>query len=149
MADLIAELEPVLRLLAQRPNVKLNLEIQSGLPPLSIDRLRIQHVVCALVQNAIEASRAMNPPLVRIAVSGDPYLVLVDVVDHGADIPAAARDQLFRPSFTTKADSTGLGLASSRAIMEAHQGTIGFEDMNGGGAKFWFRLPADAGENAT
>jgi signal transduction histidine kinase len=37
---------------------------------------------------------------------------------------------------------TGLGLASSRAIAEAHQGSIGFENVSGGGARFSLRLPA-------
>lgn len=149
MAEVIAELKPVLRLLAERSNVTLEIEIQPGLAPVSIDRLRIQHVLCAFVQNAVEASSATSRPVVRIDVGGDRYSVLVGVVDHGGGIAAAARDQLFRPFFTTKADGTGLGLASSRAIVEAHGGTIGFEDVSGGGAKFWFRLPANAGVNAT
>jgi signal transduction histidine kinase len=34
-----------------------------------------------------------------------------------------------------------LGLASSRAIVEAHEGTIGFEADAAGGTRFWFRLP--------
>jgi signal transduction histidine kinase len=32
-------------------------------------------------------------------------------------------------------------LASTRAIVEAHQGTIGFEQLASGGSRFWFRLP--------
>ena len=147
IAELITELEPVLQLLAERSKVKLDIEIQSDLPPIAIDRLRIQHVVFALVQNAIEAPG--STPAVRIDVSGDRYSVLIGVVDRDAGIAAAARDQLFRPFFTTKANGTGLGLASSRAIVEAHEGTIGFEDVNGGGARFWFRVPANAGADET
>jgi two-component system sensor kinase FixL len=149
IAELITELKPVLQLLAERSKVKLDIDIQRGLPPVSIDRLRIQHVVCALVQNAIEAPGAASTPAVRIDVSGDRYSVVVSVADNGSGIAAAARDQLFRPFFTTKGNGTGLGLASSRAIVEAHEGTIGFEDVNGGGTRFWFRLPATAGVNET
>jgi signal transduction histidine kinase len=100
-----------------------------------------------LVQNAIEAPG--STPTVRLDVSGDRYSVMVGVVDHGNGIAAAAREQLFRPFFTTKNNGTGLGLASSRAIVEAHEGTIGFDDVNGGGTRFWFRLPADAQANDT
>lgn len=147
IAELMTELKPVLQLLAERSNVKLDIETQARLPPVSIDRLRIQHVVFTLVQNAIEAPG--GTPAVRIDVSGDRYSVLISIVDQGTGITAAARDQLFRPFFTTKANGTGLGLASSRAIVEAHEGTIGFEDVNGGGTRFWFRLPASAGADAT
>jgi two-component system sensor kinase FixL len=147
IAELITELKPVLQLLAERSEVKLDVDIQPDLPPVSIDRLRIQHVVCALVQNAIEAPG--STPTVRLDVSGDRYSVMVGVVDHGNGIAAAAREQLFRPFFTTKNNGTGLGLASSRAIVEAHEGTIGFDDVNGGGTRFWFRLPADAQANDT
>jgi signal transduction histidine kinase len=57
--------------------------------------------------------------------------------------------QLFRPFFTTKPQGTGLGLASSRAIVEAHDGEIGVEGDPSGGAQFWFRIPADTGDRAT
>jgi signal transduction histidine kinase len=52
--------------------------------------------------------------------------------------------QLFRPFFTTKPQGTGLGLASSRAIIESHEGTIGFANVPAGGSRFWFRLPLAA-----
>jgi len=51
------------------------------------------------------------------------------------------REKLFRPFFTTKRHGTGLGLASSRAIIESHEGTIGFDNLPAGGSRFWFRLP--------
>jgi Signal transduction histidine kinase len=75
--------------------------------------------------------------------------VMTTVSDRGLGISAIARDNLFRPFFTTKANGTGLGLASSRAIVEAHEGTIGCEDTAGGGATFWFHLPAAAPEAST
>jgi signal transduction histidine kinase len=43
--------------------------------------------------------------------------------------------------FTTKAGGTGLGLASSRAGIEAREGSIGFENINPTGSRFCFRLP--------
>lgn len=148
MAEVIAQLAPVLRLLAERSEARLDIDIQNELPTVCIDRLRIQHVLYALVQNALEASIAKNTPVVRVHVSGDRYSVLVSVIDQGAGIPDRAGDQLFRPFFTTKANGTGLGLASSRAIVEAHEGAMGFENASAGGARFWFRLPANAGANA-
>ena len=137
---LIDEVSPLIQALAHRAGGDLSVEVQSGLPDIMVDALRIQHVVLTLVQNAFEASA--SPALVRIRVTGDRYGVEVSVLDHGSGIPENARGAIFRPFYTTKPQGTGLGLASTRAIVEAHEGTIGFEDAPGGGSRFWFKLPA-------
>jgi C4-dicarboxylate-specific signal transduction histidine kinase len=143
IADVVGELMPIFELLARPRAAKLSLSIQPDLPNVSIDRLRIQHVMFALIQNALEApTREREPPEISIDVTGDRYGVQVAVTDRGAGVPEQAREQLFHPFFTTKTHGTGLGLASSRAIAEAHQGSIGFENAQGGGARFWLRLPA-------
>jgi C4-dicarboxylate-specific signal transduction histidine kinase len=143
IAEVIAELMPVLELLGRRYGTTLVLSVQAPLPTISIDRLRIQHVLFALVQNALEApTRDQDVPNVRIDVTGDRYGVQVVVRDRGVGVSDAAREHLFRPFFTSKPHGTGLGLASSRAIIEAHEGTIGFEGVSEGGTRFWFRLPA-------
>lgn len=150
LEDVVHELQPLLELLAARAEAALELQIDADLPRVAIDPLRIQHVLFTLVQNALESPRQPGVrPAVRIELSGDRYAVLTSVSDNGVGIDAADRDNLFRPFFTTKADGTGLGLASSRAIVEAHEGTIGFEDAAGGGARFWFRVPAAAGASDT
>lgn len=143
MPDVIEELMPVLELLASRAGVHLEIAIDPSLPSISVDRLRIQHVLFTLVQNSLEVRRPENQtPRVRIEVTGDRYAVTVAVIDNGVGLSTEARAQLFRPFFTTKDQGTGLGLASSRAIVEAHEGSIGSDDVDGGGARFWFRLPA-------
>lgn len=142
MADVIAELMPVLELLTSRAGVHLEVAIDEALPSVSVDRLRIQHVLFTLVQNSLEARRpAQQPARVRIEITGDRYNVTTAVIDNGVGLTTEARAQLFRPFFTTKDQGTGLGLASSRAIVEAHEGAIGCDDVEGGGARFWFRLP--------
>jgi C4-dicarboxylate-specific signal transduction histidine kinase len=143
VGDVIGELMPIFELLARPRAARLALSVQPGLPNVSIDRLRIQHVLFALVQNALEApTRHGEAPQIRIAVTGDRYGVQIAVSDRGTGIPEQAREQLFHPFFTTKTHGTGLGLASSRAIAEAHQGSIAFENVPEGGACFSLRLPA-------
>ena len=142
MTEVIAELRPVLDMLANAHRGTLQFEPPEPLPKLEIDRLRIQHVLFALVQNAFDASAGgSNKPVVEITVSGDRYAVETSVIDAGSGVSTEIQEQLFRPFFTTKTQGTGLGLASSRAIIEAHEGTIGFENRPGGGSRFWFRLP--------
>jgi C4-dicarboxylate-specific signal transduction histidine kinase len=143
VGDVIGELMPIFELLARPRAANLALSIQPDLPNVSIDRLRIQHVLFALLQNALEApTRQGESPEISIDVTGDRYGVQIAVTDRGAGIPEQARGQLFHPFFTTKAHGTGLGLASSRAIAEAHQGSMGFENVPEGGARFWLHLPA-------
>ena len=143
LADVVAELLPILQLLASRSAAKLQFSAQDALPLVAIDRLRIQHVLFTLVQNALEApTRSGESPDVRIDLNGDRYGVCVAVEDRGLGIPDEAREQLFRPFFTTKAHGTGLGLASSRAIAELHEGSLDAENIAGGGTRFCLRLPA-------
>jgi C4-dicarboxylate-specific signal transduction histidine kinase len=145
LADVVAELMPVLELLAVRSGATLQFSSQRALPSVAIDRLRIQHVLFALVQNALEApTRSGETPQVRIDVSSDRYNVRVTVEDSGLGIPDEAREQLFRPFFTTKTHGTGLGLASSRAVAESHEGSLDVENVAGGGTRFCLRLPASA-----
>jgi C4-dicarboxylate-specific signal transduction histidine kinase len=142
LPELIAELRPVLDALALCTKSTLSVDLPDTVPDLLIDRLRIQHVLLALTQNAVDAgAQASDTPSIRIDVSADRYSVETGVTDSGAGVPDELREQLFRPFFTTKPQGTGLGLASSRAIIESHEGTMGFDNLSAGGSRFWFRLP--------
>jgi signal transduction histidine kinase len=145
MREIIGELRPALDGLALRANGVLNVDIEESLPDLLIDRTRIQHVLYALTDNAVDASDGKAArPLIKINVAADPYSVETSIIDSGSGIPAELQPHVFRPFFTTKTRGTGLGLASSRAIIESHDGTIGFENLPAGGSRFWFRLPRAA-----
>ncbi len=146
LSEVIAELRPVLDILASSSNSTVRVDVPEALPDLLIDRVRIQHVLFALTQNAVDAGvEASAAPSIRIDVSADRYSVETGVTDSGAGVPAGVREQLFRPFFTTKPQGTGLGLASSRAIIESHEGSIGFNNLPAGGSRFWFRLPVASG----
>ncbi len=143
MPALVTELRPVLQMLAHRVSGSLQLTAPSQTPEMHVDRLKVQHVLYALVQNAFDAGVRMAPmPRVTIEVSCDRYSVQTSISDSGAGVPSDIHEKLFRPFFTTKPQGSGLGLASSRAIIMAHEGTIGFNNLPAGGCCFWFRLPA-------
>ena len=132
----------MLDVLALRTNGSVRVHAPDPVPDLLIDRLRIQHVLYAFAQNAVDAgAETSESASVQIDVSADRYCVETGVTDSGRGVPAEAQAQLFRPFFTTKPQGTGLGLASSRAIIESHEGTIGFDNLPNGGSRFWFRLP--------
>ena len=143
--DVVRELTPALELLANEAGIELFVRIHEPLARVAIDRLRIQHVLYTLAQNAFDATSGnanATRRVVAIEVHGDRYGIEIGVTDSGSGIPVENRAQLFHPFFTTKTEGTGLGLASARAIVQAHEGTIGFDDAEGGGARFWFKLPA-------
>ena len=145
VAEVINELTPALDLLASEVGIRLRVDMAADLPFVAIDRLRIQHVLYTLAQNAFDASSgkvADEPTSVRIVATGDRYGVEISVIDAGSGIAPEQRAEVFHPFFTTKSQGTGLGLASARAIVQAHEGTIGFESIDAGGTRFWFRLPA-------
>ncbi|HMK84863.1 MAG TPA: HAMP domain-containing sensor histidine kinase [Steroidobacteraceae bacterium] len=146
MDELIAELEPVLDLLSVRFNGRLQVEPTPESPLVNVDRAKIQHVLFALVQNGFEAAAGgAVPPVVRVSMRCDRYQVETSVIDSGLGVPDDVQHRLFRPFYTTKARGTGLGLASTRAILESHHGSIGFENLTEGGCRFWFRLPVAVG----
>lgn len=140
--ELISDLKPVLELWAKRVGGQLHLEIGPRVPAVFADRLQIQHVVAVLVQNACDASALREGiPKIVVSTTSDQYMVEISVRDSGPGVPTSSQRQLFRPFFTTKHGGTGLGLSSSSAIVEAHEGTMGFENLSSGGARFWFHLP--------
>jgi C4-dicarboxylate-specific signal transduction histidine kinase len=146
VADLIAQIQPVLMTAAEQHDVTLKFDVDGTYPDVQVDRLRIQGVLLALVQNAIEASAVHGGArVIRIDMVAERHEVETGIMDSGAGIPQDHADQMFRPFFTTKAHGTGLGLAASRATIEAHEGTMGFMNMSGGGTRFWFRLPIAVG----
>src|SRR5690606_121921 len=93
LASILEELRPILDLLAARNGVTLTIDLQPDLPLVAVDRLRIQHVLFTLVQNALESAHGgRGATLVRVDVSGDRYGVLTSVIDSGAGVAGEARD---------------------------------------------------------
>jgi signal transduction histidine kinase len=77
---------------------------------------------------------------VRTWADGD--AVLLAVSDTGCGMtPEFIRDRLFKPFQTTKKRGLGIGMFHSRAIVQAHQGRIEVESVEGQGTTFRVRLP--------
>jgi len=113
----------------------------SDLPHLLVDRLQIELVLRNLISNAAEANEGSG----RIELSArrhDLQHVRFVVMDDGPGVPAARREQVFEPFVSGKPTGMGLGLAVSRAIAEAHGGTL--EAMPGPHGEFRLVLPVEA-----
>jgi signal transduction histidine kinase len=67
--------------------------------------------------------------------------MIVSVQDSGPGIAESVMPYLFKPFFTTKAKGSGLGLASSKKIIESHGGVVSVESQLGLGSRFFFSIP--------
>ncbi|WP_141589508.1 MULTISPECIES: sensor histidine kinase [unclassified Myxococcus] len=100
---------------------------------------RLRQVVTNLVKNAMEAAGPSGQVTVAIHAHDDE--VALSFRDSGPGLSPEAQKRMFEPFFTTKPHGTGLGLAVSQAIAQAHGGRIQPRNLPGRGAEFTLHLP--------
>jgi signal transduction histidine kinase len=128
--------------------IKLIGDFQTDLPRVTADPHRLGQVLMNLLGNARQAMEAADKGrnlTVRTRHQSD--VVEIQVVDDGPGIPADVKAKIFDWFFTTKppGEGTGLGLAVSREILQAHGGNLRLEDTPGGGATFVLEIPTSRG----
>jgi PAS domain S-box-containing protein len=126
-------------------------EVPTDLPPVLGDADQLHQVLANLVTNARQAlAQHPEPRRLRITARRVGGVVEVAVADSGPGIPEAIRGRVFDPFFTTKPVGlgTGIGLAVSRGIAEAHGGSLDLARSVEGGACFVLRLPVAGPEAA-
>jgi two-component system sensor histidine kinase KdpD len=104
----------------------------------------LKKVVCNLLENAAKYSKAGTPITVSAARAGE--MVLVSVADRGVGIDPQEQGLVFERFYRARAQSeattgTGMGLAISRSIVEAHGGEIHVTSQPGQGSVFTFSVP--------
>jgi C4-dicarboxylate-specific signal transduction histidine kinase len=121
------------------------LDLDPDLPPVVANRLQLQKVLVNLLHNGAEAMSAATiaEPTIVIAAHALPErkMVRVTVRDSGPGFVGDAAQRVFEPFYTTKAEGIGLGLAISRALVEAHGGQLWADAATCPGATFHFTLP--------
>lgn len=151
IADTLQLLQRPLR----RHGIEIDLALGLGECIIQASRVQLQQVVTNLLMNAIEAlsgtrGRALadrEPAARRIHVQSRRVgadEVEISVADNGPGIAQQDRERVFGSLFSTKPNSTGMGLSISLAIVRAHGGHIGYEPGQPHGACFRFRLPVHA-----
>lgn len=146
--DLVRELVAFVRPELDRAGVTVEVVADGDLPEIELDESQLRQALLNLIRNAREAMPKGGS--IAIYVRREPASggVAITVDDTGAGIPEEARASIFDPFFTTKQRGTGLGLAVTRDIVEAHGGTIACEPREGGGTRFRIALPASVGASA-
>jgi two-component system, NtrC family, sensor kinase len=122
----------------ERHGVRLELDEGSGLPWVIADAGQVRQVLYNLIRNAREA--LVDHGRISVFVRKGEASLMVSVEDDGPGVSEALRGRLFDPFFTTKKHGTGLGLAVTRQIVEAHGGDLRYEPREGGGSRFILSL---------
>jgi signal transduction histidine kinase len=124
---------------AKQRNIDINWFATSELPLVRLDADLFEQALLNLMLNAEQAMP--DGGVLTLIGRSDPKWVYLDVIDTGVGIPPDQLPKLFRPFYTTKADGSGLGLATVRKIVLAHGGTIEVQSEPGRGTKFTIALP--------
>ena len=134
----IEECKPVL---AQHPY---QVSFPENLPPVQMDVARIAEVLIQLLENAAKYS----PPNAPIYITGEVQnnVLMTSVADRGPGIEDMEQSLIFEKFYRGRdrrlqVQGTGMGLSIAKAIVEAHNGTIGVTSQVGHGSVFYFTLP--------
>jgi signal transduction histidine kinase len=121
-----------------------DVSVRGDFGALDGDEVLLRQAFSNLLRNAVEACRGASLApvvVVRGDVDAAQQLTRIVVEDNGPGIDPAAREQVFRPFFTSKRDGTGLGLALVQKIIVFHNGRISIGSSALGGASVQVTLP--------
>jgi len=127
----------------------LQMQIEPGLPELSLDRMRIRQVLLNLLVNA---ARFTERGTIRVEAAQQNGEVVLRISDTGRGIPKEDLPKIFEEFRSTEQpvstwhSGTGLGLPISKKFVELHHGRMGVESIYLQGTTFWFTIPCDGGQ---
>jgi PAS domain S-box-containing protein len=142
--DVVREVVALFNSEAIIQRIRIETELADSLPPVSGDKVQLQQVLINLMMNAadsMEGSATNRRIVIRTGMPANGG-VMVDVRDFGTGIDENEITRIFDPFFSTKGSGLGMGLSLCRSIIESHGGHIWAENSSGGGATFYFTLPA-------
>jgi len=128
--------------ISRSPRQRVSLAIAQRPVPISGDRIALQRVIANLIDNAVHYA---GDAQVKLSTSARFAELVVD--DNGEGIPIHERETVFEPFYRLEnsrnraSGGTGLGLALTRQIVEAHGGRITAGEAPGGGARLRVLLP--------
>jgi two-component system, NtrC family, nitrogen regulation sensor histidine kinase NtrY len=105
-----------------------------------LDAAQIEQALINLIKNAAESGTEASE--IKLSVRNVGQFVLIDVMDRGKGMSEAVLTNALVPFYSTKRSGTGLGLALTREIIEAHGGRIALSNRVGGGLQVSITLPA-------
>jgi two-component system, NtrC family, sensor histidine kinase HydH len=124
---------------ATTKSIVIRTHFAAALPPVMLEPDLFKQALLNLVLNA-EQAMSSGGELILTTRRDGPAVVL-DVTDTGAGMTDEVRSRIFDAFFSTRPAGSGLGLPTTRKIIEAHGGTIHVQSEPGKGSRFTIRLP--------
>lgn len=141
IGHLVEKAWSLLSIKARKRQVRIELDLQPGLPPLQVDSGRMVEALLCVLKNAVNASPEGGLISVRVAQDeDDPRMIRLHVTDSGPGIPLEHRERVFEPFFTAGVD--GLGLALARRAAGDCGGEVAIADTSLRGTTVALRWPA-------
>jgi two-component system sensor histidine kinase HydH len=133
---------------ARAANIEIKSFISADLPPVLLDVDLFKQAILNLMLNAEHAMpqggeitiQAVPEPAVPEETGTEP-MVCLSLIDTGKGMSAEVGAKVFQPFFSMRPGGTGLGLPTTRRIVEGHGGSIDVQSEPGRGTKFTIRLP--------
>jgi signal transduction histidine kinase len=148
LAEVVEELVDFFEPTARQSNIDIECYLPADLPRVQLDRELFKQALLNLLLNAQQAM----PNGGHITIQAKPIAdaqggeakseIELCVIDTGKGMSPEVVAKAFKPFFSTRPGGTGLGLATTRKIVEAHGGRIEVESAEGRGTRFTIHLPA-------
>lgn len=141
--DLTQRCLGMLRADLDREHIRTQLHVPETIPIIMVDRIQMEQVLVNLIRNAVEAmsQTPVSQRVLTVTAARDDVALVLAITDTGRGLAPDIAGRLFQPYQTTKPHGMGLGLAVSRAILQAHGGRLWVEPSHGTGTTFCLALP--------
>ena len=123
----------------ERKSIRLRSSLDPALPDALADANQVKQALLNVIVNAEQAMEKGGELIVRTRSEGGE--VAIDVADTGSGIAPEVLSRIFQPYFSTKKGGTGLGLSTTRRIVEEHGGRITVTSDPGRGTQVTLRFP--------
>jgi two-component system, OmpR family, phosphate regulon sensor histidine kinase PhoR len=144
--EAVREVLNIVQPVAKKKRIRLIEQPNGHIPPVAADKSLITQVLTRLLENAIKYSPERTAVTVSTLLEADAVRVVVE--DRGYGVPAESIDRIWEKFYRVARDgqekdeeSTGLGLAFVKEVVEQHGGSVAVESEVGRGSKFSFALP--------
>ena len=134
--------------LYESSTAKIEIRLDSSLPPVLGDATQLRQIIHNLLRNAEDALEGCDGGRIAIETGFSGRYARLQISDDGPGFPADLLPRIFEPYVTTKSRGTGLGLPIVKKIVEEHQGSIEISNAPEGGARIDIRLPLVKAEEA-
>jgi len=142
--ELVMEIYELYKDTVSKVGITLTLELQPAIPKVPLDPDGIHTCLTNLVSNAIDACQMSEQENCRIVLRTfmRKNALFFEVEDNGVGMEYEVKQKVFTTFFTTKGGGgTGLGLLTTRRIIQEHGGSITLESVKGKGSRFRMEFP--------